>query len=60
METEYTLEEIAEKLHVHVESVRRWVRNGKIKAHKKVGLGKSWFVYDSELNRFVQSIESMG
>ena len=60
MDTEYTLEEVAERTHVCLETVRRWVRSGKLKAHNKVGCGKAWFVYESDLNSFVQNVEQVG
>lgn len=40
MEKEYSLEEISKKYGVHIETVRRWVRSGTLKAHKKVGCGR--------------------
>ena len=60
MDKEYSLEEISEKHGVHIETVRRWVRSGKLKAHKKVGFGKGWFVYEKDLTVFVRSVEEVG
>ena len=53
MEKEYSLEEISKKYGVHIETVRRWVRSGTLKAHKKVGCGKGWYVYENDLAIFV-------
>lgn len=53
--SEYTLEEIAVKLEVHLETVRRWVRSGQLNAHHKAGRGRSWYVSADEYDRFVAS-----
>jgi excisionase family DNA binding protein len=53
LEKEYSLEEISKKYGVHIETVRRWVRSGTLKAHKKVGCGKGWYVYENDLAIFV-------
>ena len=60
MDKEYSLEEISQSQNVHIETVRRWVRSGKLKAHKKVGFGKGWFVYEKDLNIFVRNVEMVG
>ena len=57
MEKEYSLEEISKKYGVHIETVRRWVRSGTLKAHKKVGCGKGGYVYENDLAIFVHDTE---
>lgn len=54
--SEYTLEEIAAKLEVHLETVRRWVRSGQLIAHHKAGRGRSWYVNADDYERFVSSV----
>jgi excisionase family DNA binding protein len=49
-----TVETVAERLHVHPETVRRWLRKGEIEG---IRLGKSrlgWRIRASELDRFLQ------
>ena len=42
----YKVSEIAEIADVHVETVRRWLRFGKLPARK---VGEQWFVYGGDL-----------
>lgn len=46
----FTPDEIAEKLGVTVGTVRRWLRNGEIKATK---IGRKWFVSKTEIERII-------
>lgn len=57
MDQKYTLQQISDKFGVHIETVRRWVRSGKLKAHKEVGRGKLLVVELSDLDGFRKSIE---
>ncbi len=38
----YTVDEVAEILHTHVETVRKWCRSGKLEGARK--FGKDWFI----------------
>ena len=46
----YSAEEIAEYLHIGAQTVRAWLRDGKVKAVK---FGRSWRISDEELKRIV-------
>lgn len=46
----YSAEEIAEYLKVGAQTVRAWIREGKVKATK---FGRSWRVPDDELKRII-------
>ena len=46
-----TVEEIAEKLRLPVESVRHWLRSGKLKGIK---FGKVWRIPTENYNAFVK------
>lgn len=46
----YSAEEIAEYLKVGAQTVRAWIREGKVKAVK---FGRSWRVADEELKRII-------
>jgi excisionase family DNA binding protein len=45
-----TVEEVAERLKVHPESVRDWLRAGKLKGLKA---GRQWRIQESALNAFL-------
>jgi len=47
----YTTEEIAKMLSIHVATVRRWIREGKLPA---ILLGKSYRVAKEDLRRFLE------
>ena len=56
MNTEfYTPTEISEKLRVNVMTIYRYIKDGKIKAHK---LGKELRIDVKEYERFLKSIET--
>lgn len=46
----YSAEEVAEYLHIGAQTVRAWLRDGKVKAVK---FGRSWRIADDELKRIV-------
>jgi len=46
----YSAEEIADYLHIGAQTVRAWLRDGKVKAVK---FGRSWRISDEELKRIV-------
>lgn len=48
METYFTVEETAETLKVSIDSVRRWLRTGKMRGNR---YGRVWRVPASELRR---------
>ncbi|GGA57868.1 hypothetical protein GCM10007416_33830 [Kroppenstedtia guangzhouensis] len=47
----YTPEEVAEKLKIKTETVRRYLRTGKLKGAK---LGKHWRVSEKQLEEFFE------
>jgi len=49
-----TTEEVAEVLGYHAESVRRMVRNGKLRADKKSGV---WLIYREAVEEFQKAVE---
>lgn len=50
MEKCYNLKEAADLLCVKVTTVRKWVREGKLKANKLAEADR-WIVYESEIKR---------
>lgn len=50
-ESYYTVEQISELLHMHVKTVQRYIREGKLRAVK---LGKSWRVSGHDLSVFTE------
>jgi excisionase family DNA binding protein len=51
-ETWYTVEEIAKRLKVHEQTVRRWLREGSLRG-RSFGGKTGWRVRDSELRAFL-------
>lgn len=47
----YTVDQVAEMLHMHVKTVRRYIREGKLSAAK---VGKQWRITGHELSLFVE------
>lgn len=47
----YTTEEIAEILKMDAETIRRFIRESKIKAHK---IGSEWRIKESDLMEFIE------
>ena len=47
----YTIEEIAKRLKVSVVTVRRWIKNGEIIAHK---VGHQWRISEVDLELFLR------
>jgi len=50
MPNRYTVAEVARLYGVHPESVKRWLRSGKLKGTKTPG-GRSWIIYADDLFR---------
>ena len=46
----YTVNEVAEMLSVHPETIRRNLKSGKLKGHK---VGKDWRVEESAIRQFL-------
>lgn len=46
----YTADQVAEILHLHPKTVRKFIRQGKLKARK---VGKQWRVTESNLKHFI-------
>jgi excisionase family DNA binding protein len=53
--TLYDLEELSEKLQVNVRSLRRWIREGKIKA-KKVGV--KYYIAEQSLSEYFEKADN--
>lgn len=53
----YDLEELSEKLQVNVRSLRRWIREGKIKA-KKVGV--KYYITEQSLKEYFEKSDNIG
>jgi excisionase family DNA binding protein len=53
--TLYDLEELSEKLQVNVRSLRRWIREGKIKA-KKVGV--KYYITEQSLSEYFEKADN--
>ncbi len=51
----YDLEELSEKLQVNVRSLRRWIREGKIKAKK---LGVKYYISEQSLNEYFEEADN--
>ena len=49
-----TIEEIADKLKVDLETVRNWLRKGTLKGYK---FGKFWRVKESDFEEFLQKAQ---
>ena len=47
----YTLREIADILHMHINSIRLYVKNGKLKATK---LGRGYLVTEEDLTAMIE------
>ncbi len=51
----YDLEELSEKLQINIRSLRKWIREGKIKA-KKVGV--KYYVTEQSLNEYFEKADN--
>lgn len=51
----YTAKELAEKLRVNIMTIYRYVKAGKLKAHK---IGKEFRIEKSEFNRFMDKVKT--
>ena len=51
----YDLEELSEKLHINIRSLRKWIREGKIKA-KKVGV--KYYITEQSLNEYFEKADN--
>ena len=56
MEKYYNLNETAEILGVKVRTLREWLKDGSLKAHKYEGK-KKWYVPQSEVERLQSKME---
>ena len=52
----YTTQEIAEKLSLNIETVRRWIKSGKLKAKK---IGRTYYIEESELLKLFEGNEKV-
>ena len=52
-----TVPEVAERLQVHANTVRRWLASGRIRGAKYGGDKTGWRVRPSEVERFIRESE---
>ncbi|MCC7273118.1 MAG: helix-turn-helix domain-containing protein [Alphaproteobacteria bacterium] len=50
-----TVQELAERLEVAEETVRRWIKSGELRA---IDIGKGWRIADADLERFLNARET--
>lgn len=50
----YTVPEVADRLRLHQQTVREWLRNGKIKGVRLGGTKAGWRIPDSEVARVLR------
>ena len=50
-----SIDEVAEHIQVHKDTIRNWIRDGKIPAHK---IGKQWRFRISEIDKWIESGKS--
>jgi excisionase family DNA binding protein len=48
----YSLEEIAERLRVSNQTIRRWIKSGRLTAYKP---GREWRIRPSDLEEFLEA-----
>lgn len=53
----YTVEQIAEMLHMHSKTIQRYIREGKLRAGK---VGKGWRITGHDLSVFMESLQNAG
>jgi excisionase family DNA binding protein len=54
----YTAEDIAEMMHVTVQTVRMWLRDHRLQGFHPAGPKSHWLVRASELDRFIREREA--
>ena len=55
-ETVMTVAQAAQRLGVNAETIRRWIRSGKLQAFKRPGKGRQMFVRAADVERFTKYI----
>lgn len=50
-EKSYTPKHLAHNLNKNIETIRRWIRSGKLKSHM---CGNSYYIVDSDLQKFLR------
>lgn len=48
----YTVEQVAEKLNTHIQTVRSLLNKGEIKGYKKL---RKWYILHSDLLKYIKS-----
>ena len=51
-ETYYSVEQVAQMLHMHPKTIQRYIREGRLRAAK---IGKSWHISGHDLSSFVEA-----
>lgn len=51
----YTAQELAEKLRVNIMTIYRYIKAGKLKAHK---IGKEFRIDEEEFNKFLETTKT--
>lgn len=57
MQNLYTTQELSKILKVDVQTVRHWLRSGKIPATKLAGENGDWRIKEKELQKFINGFE---
>ena len=52
----YTAQELADKLRVNIMTIYRYIKSGKLRAHK---IGKEFRIDKKEFSRFLRNAETM-
>lgn len=50
-----TVNALAERLSVHIETVRRWIRDGKFPNAIKLPDGREWRIPESDVQAFIEA-----
>lgn len=57
-ETQLTVREVAERLRTHEETVRRWLKAGRLKGYRPGGDKTGWRIRESALEEFIAAHEA--
>jgi excisionase family DNA binding protein len=57
-ETQLTVRDVAERLRTHEETVRRWLKSGRLKGYRPGGDKTGWRIRESALEQFITDREA--
>jgi excisionase family DNA binding protein len=55
-----TAQQVADKLGVSIETVRNWLKSGRLRGFMPGGTKSGWRIRESEVERFVKELEDGG